>query len=50
MYNFNFAFGVGPDCYPVKVLLTHVYEQSALGNTESLLIHIRPEANSRVAA
>jgi hypothetical protein len=47
--SFHFTFNSGRDCLVVKVLLARIHEQSVLGNTESLLIHIRRQAD-RLAA
>jgi hypothetical protein len=47
--SFNFTFNSGQSCLAVKVLLARIHEQSVLGNAESVLIHIRRQAD-RLAA
>lgn len=47
--SFHFTFNSGQSHLPVKVLLARIHEQSVLGNTESILIHIRRQAD-RMAA
>jgi photoactive yellow protein len=47
--SFHFIFNSGQNHLPVKVLLARIHEQSALGNTEAVLIHIRRQAD-RIAA
>ncbi len=47
--SFHFTFGPGQSYLAVKVLLARIHEQSVLGNPESILIHIRRQAN-RLAA
>jgi photoactive yellow protein len=47
--SFHFTFGSGQSYLAVKVLLARIHEQSVLGNTESILIHMRRQA-TRMAA
>jgi photoactive yellow protein len=47
--SFHFTFNSGQTYLAVKVLLARIHEQSVLGNTESVLIHIRLQAD-RIAA
>jgi photoactive yellow protein len=47
--SFHFTFNSGQTYLAVKVLLARIHEQSELGNTESVLIHIRLQAD-RMAA
>jgi hypothetical protein len=47
--SFHFTFGPGQNYLAVKVLLARIHEQSVLGSTESILIHIRQQAD-RLAA
>ena len=47
--SFHFTFNSGQNYLVVKVLLARIHEQSVLGNTESLLVHIRRQAD-RLAA
>lgn len=46
---FHFTFGSRQSYLAVKVLLARIHEQSVLSNTESILIHIRLQAD-RIAA
>lgn len=47
--SFHFTFQADQNCLAVKVLLARIHEQSVLGSTESILIHIRRQAD-RIAA
>lgn len=47
--SFHFTFSSGQNYLAVKVLLARIHEQSVLCNTESILIHIRRQAD-RMAA
>ena len=47
--SFHFTFSYGQSCLAVKVLLARIHEQSIMGNTESILIHIRRQASSIAA-
>lgn len=47
--SFHFTFGSGQSHLAVKVLLARIHEQSVLGSTESVLVHIRPQANLMAA-
>ena len=47
--SFHFTFGAGHNNIGVRVLLARIHEQSVLGSTESVLVHIRPQANLMAA-
>lgn len=47
--SFHFTFNVNQSYTTVKVLLARIHEQSVLGNTDSVLVHIRAQAQ-RMAA
>jgi photoactive yellow protein len=47
--SFHFTFGSGQSNLAVKVLLARIHEQSVLESTESVLIHIRPQASLMAA-
>ncbi|HEY0323902.1 MAG TPA: PAS domain-containing protein [Pyrinomonadaceae bacterium] len=47
--SFHFTFNSGLSNLAVKVLLARIHEQSLLGNTESILVHVRLQAD-RIAA
>lgn len=43
--SFHFTFNCNQNYFSVKVLLARIHEQSVLGSMESVLVHIRPQAN-----
>ncbi|HEY0322751.1 MAG TPA: hypothetical protein VGC66_17485 [Pyrinomonadaceae bacterium] len=47
--SFHFTFNCNQNYLPVKVLLARIHEQSMVGSTESILVHIRRLAD-RIAA
>lgn len=47
--SFHFTFGSGQNYLSVKVLLARIHEQSVLGSVESVLVHIRPQAQQMAA-
>jgi photoactive yellow protein len=47
--SFHFTFNSGQNYLAVKVLLARIHEQSILCNTESILIHIRRQADKMAA-
>jgi hypothetical protein len=47
--SFHFTFGHAQSNLAVKVLLARIHEQSVLGSTESVLVHIKPLAASMAA-
>ncbi|HEX8709578.1 MAG TPA: PAS domain-containing protein [Pyrinomonadaceae bacterium] len=47
--SFHFTFGFENRYLSVRVLLARIREQSELGSAESVLIHIRPEADKMAA-
>jgi hypothetical protein len=52
-HSFNFTFESKHHRLPVRVLLARIHERSTIGSlesAESLFVHIRPQAEERVAA
>jgi PAS domain-containing protein len=47
--SFHFTFGSGQNYLSVKVLLARIHEQSVMGSMESVLVHIRPQAQQMAA-
>ena len=47
--SFQCTFNCNHNYIAVKVLLAHIHEPSVLGSTESVLIHIRQQADSIAA-
>jgi hypothetical protein len=47
--SFHFTFGSGQINLAAKVLLARIHEQSVMGGTDSVLIHIRPQTNMMAA-
>ena len=47
--SFHFTFNCNQNYLQVKVLLARIHEQSVMESTESVLVHIRPQANLMAA-